>query len=69
MPPLPPDQMSADERLDEVARILAAGIRRAHRKTAESKARKFAGIGEVSLDFTAAQRGHVTTKYRRGEPT
>jgi len=29
---IPPDQMTADERLDEVARILAAGFRRLRKK-------------------------------------
>ena len=66
---LSPDRMSADERLDEVARILAAGIRRARAKQRGCRDTKATLDREVSLDFTAPQRGHVTTKHRRGEPT
>jgi hypothetical protein len=48
--------MSATERLDEIAEILAAGLIRL-------KARRVASLsrdgGEICLDFTPGQRGHV----------
>lgn len=65
--PLHPDRMTATERLDEVARLLAAGILRARRKAAEGNSRNINALREVSLDFTAPQRGHGSTKRRRGE--
>ena len=62
---LHPDHMTAAERLDEVAEILAAGIIRL-------KARKSSGIsvdrGDSCLDFTAPQRGHVSVNRRRKAP-
>lgn len=64
---LDPSRMTTPERLDEVARLLAAGILRARRKANEGNARNINTVGEVSLDFTAPQRGHVSTKRRRGE--
>jgi hypothetical protein len=51
---LSPEQMSAAERLDEIAEILAAGFIRL-------RSRKSSPIsldhGEISLDFSANQRG------------
>lgn len=62
-----PDRMASSERLDEVARILAAGIRRARNRQAGSQARRASNAGEVSLDLTARQRGSDSRKPRRGE--
>ena len=64
---LNPSHLTAAERLDEVGRILAAGILRARAKHMESKAISMGGERESSLDFTAMQSGHVRTKTRRGE--
>ncbi len=64
---LRPELMTAAERLDEVARILAAGILRARAKRVESQANSKRKEREVSLDFTAEQSGHVLTKTRCGE--
>jgi hypothetical protein len=53
--PLHPRHMSAAERLDEIADILAAGLTRL-------RARKSSGLsrdrGESSLDFSLDQSGH-----------
>lgn len=66
---LHPDHMTADERLDEVARLLAAGIIRARNRRMEDQAKTKAKERDVSLDFTARQRGSDRTKNRRGEKT
>ncbi len=62
MNPLSPDLMTADERLAEVAEILAAGVVRL-------KARQSSHIsvltGENSLDCVARQSGHVETQLSR----
>ena len=62
-----PDHLSANERLDEVGRILAAGIRRVRANRLGSQAKSMGKERECSLDFTAEQSGHVRTKTRRGE--
>ena len=64
---LHPDLMTAAERLDEVARILAAGILRARARRQGSQAQSIGNNGESSLDTTAEESGHVRTKTRRGE--
>ena len=53
---LKPDLMTAAERLDEVAEILAAGLQRvlARQSTAQS-----ADFGESSLDCPGHQSGHA----------
>ncbi len=53
---LKPDLMSSEERLDEVAEILAAGLMRlmARQSTPLS-----ADLGECSLDCPADQSGHA----------
>ena len=66
---LHPDHMTADERLDEVARILAAGIVRARQRQLEKRSGAAAGKRDVSLDFSARQRGSDRTKNRHGEKT
>ena len=53
---LAPDLMTADERLDEVAQILAAGILRALRKLRGEHRR------EDSLDFSPDRSGHATAR-------
>lgn len=52
---LRPDLMSADERLDEVAEILATGL---SRLIARQSSRLSADAGESSLDCAADQSGH-----------
>jgi hypothetical protein len=53
--------MSAAERLDEIADILAAGLMRlrARKSSALSDHR-----GESSLDYSPDQRGHARTRER-----
>ena len=56
--------MSVAERLDEIARILAAGFMRL-------KARKSSSLsghgGESSLDFSAGESGHANPRKGTGE--
>ena len=59
---LSPDRMTAAERLDEVAEILAAG---AMRLMARQSSRISADRGDSSVDFTAGQRGHGAENNRR----
>lgn len=55
MNPLHPDRMSAPERLDEIAAILAAGLMRLKaRQSRQLSARR----RETSVDFTARQSRH-----------
>jgi hypothetical protein len=56
MNPISPDQMSTDERLIEVAEILARGIIRLKARRVASLSRD---CGEICLDFTVDLRGHV----------
>ena len=62
--PLHPRHMTAAERLDEIADILAAGLIRL-------SARKSSGLsahhGESSLDFSPDQRGHVSAQDLVGD--
>lgn len=67
--PLHPSQMTADERLDEVARLLAIGILRARQRRLEKQSPARTERREVPLDFSARQRGSDRTKNRRGETT
>ena len=64
---LSPAAMTAEERLGEVARILAAGILRARARRLESQARSKSTNGESSLDLPVKQSGRVGTKNRHGE--
>ena len=59
---LHPDRMTAAERLDEVADILAAGL---IRLKARKSSRKSADARESSVDFTARQSGHAPVNRRR----
>ena len=60
---LKPDLMTAAERLDEVAEILAAGLMRvrARQSTPES-----AECGEGSLDCAGDQSGHANVLNKGG---
>jgi hypothetical protein len=51
---LSPEQMSAAERLDEIAELLAAGLIRVRSRKSSPISRD---RGEISLDFSANQRG------------
>jgi len=59
---LDPNQMSAEERLSEIAEILAVGLIRL-------RARQSSGVfddhGESSLAYAANQSGHAETLGRR----
>jgi hypothetical protein len=61
---LSPSRMTAPERLDEIAEILALGAMRL-------MARKSSSLspwrGETSLDFTPEQSGHAKPPLSRGE--
>jgi hypothetical protein len=63
MNPLDPSHMTAAERLEEIADILAAGLMRL-------RARKSTPLspdhGESSLDFSPDQRGHARPREREG---
>lgn len=62
--PLSPDQVSAAERIAEIAEILACGLvrlkARQSRRIAEHR-------GENSVDFSANQRGHVDPNADPGD--
>lgn len=64
--PLPSDRMSAGERLDEIAEILAAGLMRLRARQSSHLSRH---CGESSLDFTLHQRGHADTLQANGDST
>ena len=64
---LTPERMTAADRLDEVAAILAAGILRLRGNRLESQAQSMAKRRECSLDLLVKESGHVRTKTRRGE--
>ena len=62
MSPLHPDHMSADERLAEIAEILARGLMRLHaRKSSPLSADR----GDSSVDFLPDRSGHADTLTRR----
>lgn len=58
---LDPDMMTAEERLAELAAILARGLVRLKARQSRSL---FAERGESSLDFPAPQRRHATARNR-----
>jgi hypothetical protein len=60
--PLDPDHMTPAERLDELARIFAAGLIRM--RTAKSSTLS-ADTGESSVDFSPPKSGHATARKRR----
>ena len=59
---LAPDLMTAAERLDEVARILAAGFLRLRQR---QNRKRFSTLEKNSLDFSPDRSGHATTRQRR----
>ena len=60
--PLPPDLMTAEERLSEIAQILAAGLMRLRqRQHLNGRSR----LEKNSLDFSPARSVHATTAKRR----
>jgi hypothetical protein len=56
-----PDQLSPDERLDEVAMLLAGALMRLRTRKSSHLS---PDAGESSLDFLANQRGHPTPADR-----
>jgi hypothetical protein len=58
-----PEQLSAAERLDEIAEILAAGLMRLRARKSSPLSRDH---GESSLDFSPDQRGHAPAREREG---
>lgn len=63
---LDPARMSADERLDEVAEILAVGILRLRERRSSKNMNKSRELREIPLDFAARQSGHETVEMREG---
>jgi hypothetical protein len=60
--PLSPDLMTADERLTEVAQILAAGLIRLRPRLFPNGS---SGLEKNSLDFSPHRSGHATARQRR----
>jgi hypothetical protein len=61
---LHPARMSADERLDEIAEILAIGLMRLRARKSSALSRD---CGEICLDFSPDQRGHVSAQDSVGD--
>jgi hypothetical protein len=61
---LHPDRMTADERLDEVADILAAGLFRLRSHESANNSNDF---GDFPLDFSAHQSVHGPDPKQGGE--
>jgi hypothetical protein len=60
---LDPRHLSAAERLDEIADILAVGLMRLRARKSSPLSRD---PGESSLDFSPDQRGHAHPREREG---
>ena len=60
--PLPSDLMTPEERLDEVARILAAGLMRLWQRQHPND---HTGLEKNSLDFLPDRSVHATARRRR----
>jgi hypothetical protein len=58
-----PRRLSAAERLDEIAEILAAGLMRLRARKSSPLSRD---PGESSLDFSPDQSGHARPREREG---
>jgi hypothetical protein len=58
---LNPDRITAAERLDEIAELLAAGLMRLRERKSRWICRD---CGESCLDFLPNQRGHASTQER-----
>jgi hypothetical protein len=63
MNPLDPRHMTAAERLDEIADILAMGLMRLRARKSSPLSRD---RGESSLDFSPGQSGHARPREREG---
>jgi hypothetical protein len=61
-----PDDLSAAERLDEIAGILAAGLMRLRARQSSHLSRH---DGESSLDCSATQSGHAEAPEAHGGST
>jgi hypothetical protein len=61
--PLPPDLMTVEERLNEVAQILAAGLLRLRRRLSSNDHSK---LEKNNLDFSPDRSVHATARQRRG---
>jgi hypothetical protein len=59
---LAPELMTAEERLTEVAQILAAGFTRLRRRQSAAEANS---SGDSRLDFSPDRSGHATAPKRR----
>ena len=66
MNPLDPDMMTAEERLAELAAILARGLIRLRARQSRSLS---AERGESSLDFSVPQRRHDPARNRMERPS
>jgi hypothetical protein len=60
---LHPDRMTANERIAEIAEILASGLMRLLARKSSHLSRDH---GESSLDFSPDQRGHAHPEEREG---
>jgi hypothetical protein len=60
---LVPDLMTAEERLTEVAQILATGLLRLRRRESE---RHVSHLEKKNLDFSPDRSVHATARKRRG---
>jgi hypothetical protein len=60
--PLAPDLMTADERLMEVAQILAAGLVRLRQRRFMND---HSNLEKNGLDFSPDRSGHATARQRR----
>jgi hypothetical protein len=63
--PLAPDLMSPEERLDELAQILAAGLVRLRQRQSFNAGN---GLEKNRLDFSPDRSGHATARQRRKVP-
>ena len=63
---LKPEHMTADERLDELASILAIGVVRLRER---KSSRLSANRGESCLDFTAPQSGYESVETKTEKPS
>ena len=61
---LDPERMTAEERLDEVAEIMAAGFRRLRNNESTNNSNNF---GDIPLDFPAHQSVHGPDPRQSGE--
>jgi hypothetical protein len=60
--PLPPDLMSPDERLSEIAQILAAGLVRLRQRECRNDCSR---LEKNNLDFSPDRSVHATVRQRR----